>query len=161
MSHSLLGDISRILRDTGLDPTYLELEIDESVVMQQVDRVLPKLDGLKSLGLALAIDNFGTGFSSLSYLRRLPLDRLKIDRSLVGGIPSNKDNLSLTRAIVALGHSLDMQVSAKGVETPEQQKFLAALGCDEMQWFLNSAPILAESLPSLFAIKDIEACVNN
>jgi len=161
MSHNLLGDINRILRETGLDPTYLELEISESAVMQQVDRVLPKLDGLKSLGLALAVDNFGTGFSSLSYLRRLPLDRLKIDGSLVRDIPSNKDNLSLTRAIVALGHSLDMQVIATGVETPEQRKFLAALGCDEMQGFLYSVPISADSLPGLFAAKDIEACVNN
>lgn len=161
MSHNLLGDISRILRETGLDPTYLELEISESAMMQQVDRVLPKLDGLKLLGLALAVDNFGTGFSSLSYLRRLPLDRLKIDGSLVRDIPSNKDNLSLTRAIVALGHSLDMQVIATGVETPEQRKFLAALGCDEMQGFLYSVPISADSLPGLFAAKDIEACVNN
>jgi len=161
MSHNLLGDISRILRETGLDPTYLELEISESAVMQQVDRVLPKLDGLKLLGLALAIDNFGTGFSSLSYLRRLPLDRLKIDGSLVRDIPSNKENLSLTRAIVALGHSLDMQVIATGVETPGQRKFLAALGCDEMQGFLYSLPISPDSLPGLFADKDIEACVNN
>jgi len=161
MSHSLLVDVSRILRDTGLDPTCLELEIGESALMQQVDRVLPKLDGLKSLGLALAVDDFGTGFSSLSYLRRLPLDRLKIDRSLVCDIPSNKDNISLTRAIVALGHSLDMQVSAKGVETPGQRKFLAALGCDEMQGFLYSAPIPADALPGLFVLKNNEACVNN
>ncbi len=161
MSNNLLGDISRILRDTGLDPAYLELEISESSVMQQVDRVIPKLDGLKSLGVALTVDDFGTGFSSLCYLRRLPLDRLKIDRSLVRDIPSNRDNLALTRAIVALGHSLDMQVVAKGVETPEQRRFLAVLGCDEMQGFLYSAPIPADNFPDLLTTHDIEACVNN
>jgi diguanylate cyclase (GGDEF)-like protein/PAS domain S-box-containing protein len=129
------------LREAGLEPRWLELEVTESVVMQDAERVTDFLGHLKSLGLELAIDDFGTGYSSLSYLKRFPIDKLKIDQSFVRDITSDKDDASITSAIIGLTRNLGLRTIAEGVETREQLDFLQAHGCDEVQGFLFSKPL--------------------
>ena len=104
---------------------------------------------MRELGITIAIDDFGTGYSSLSYLKRFPVDRLKIDRSFVRDIPQDANDVALAKAIVALGHSLNLSVVAEGVETQAQRELLTSIGCDEMQGFLYSAPRTASELVTL------------
>ncbi len=138
---SLVETVERVLRDTELSPDSLELEITESTIMQDDNVTLTTLQKLSEMGILLTLDDFGTGYSSLSYLRRFPLDRLKIDRSFVGGIQTNPDDAALTGAIIAMAHGLRLQVVAEGVETTEQAEFLRANGCDELQGYLLSPPV--------------------
>jgi len=132
------------LERAGLAPEQLELEVTESVVMHGVDIAREKLAALDALGVSLAIDDFGTGYSSLSYLKQFPLDRLKIDRSFVSGLPEDKESGAIAQAIISMGRSLDLKVIAEGIETPEQAAYLASMGCDEGQGFLYSRPLTAE-----------------
>jgi EAL domain-containing protein (putative c-di-GMP-specific phosphodiesterase class I) len=111
--------------------------------------VLDILNNLHALGIRLAIDNFGTGFSSLAYLKRFPLDRLKIDRSFISSISRYQDNLSIASTIIAMGHSLGFEVLAEGVETEEQLNFLRDKGCDFYQGYIKSKPISAEEFTEL------------
>jgi diguanylate cyclase (GGDEF)-like protein/PAS domain S-box-containing protein len=143
--------ISGILKETGFDPRHLELEITESVIMQDVDDNIQTLRSLKDLGLRLSIDDFGTGYSSLNYLKRFPIDVLKIDQSFVRDITSDPDNSSVVSAIIALAHSLNLKVIAEGVETAEQLEFLREHKCDEVQGYLFSRPILGSMVKDLFA----------
>jgi len=122
-------------------PEYLTLEITESVVMEHARETAATLHQLKNLGVSLAIDDFGTGYSSLSYLKRFPVDILKIDRSFTRDVPRDADDVAIVTGIIALAHSLRLQVVAEGVETEEQHQFLTKLGCDYIQGFLLSQPV--------------------
>jgi len=158
---NIVQEVRDVLEDTGLDPCYLELELTESSVMKQAERAARTLDALRELGTTIAIDDFGTGYSSLSYLKRFPVDRLKIDRSFVRDIPEDANDIALAKAIVALGHSLNLSVVAEGVETQAQRELLTSIGCDEMQGFLYSAPRTASELASLLSTATRSACVND
>ena len=143
------GMVERVLQDTGLDPRYIELEITEGLIMQQTQQTIRTLDELTSMGVMLAIDDFGTGYSSLSYLKRLPLNRLKIDKSFVREIPVDAEDRAITRAVIALGNSLNLVVVAEGVENEIQREFLRNNGCDEAQGYLYGAPLPAEDFAAL------------
>jgi diguanylate cyclase (GGDEF)-like protein len=145
----LIKDIVRILKETGLDPDYLELELTESHLMENVEATLSTLHELKAMGIHLSIDDFGTGYSSLSYLKRFPIDKLKIDRSFVLDISDNPDDAAIAVAIIAMAHSLKLKVTAEGVETKEQLEFLRAYQCDEMQGYYFSRPVPTEIMTQL------------
>jgi diguanylate cyclase (GGDEF)-like protein len=134
---------SRVLEETGLDPRHLEMELTESTVMHNVDAAIATLQGLKSLGIALSVDDFGTGYSSLAYLKNLPIDKLKIDRSFVRDIGAGTDANEgvLAQAIISLGHNLHLHVVAEGVETDAQVRFLRKHKCDEVQGFFYGEPV--------------------
>jgi EAL domain-containing protein (putative c-di-GMP-specific phosphodiesterase class I) len=127
-----------------VDPRLLELELTESALMHNVDNVLRTLNEIKSLGVSLAIDDFGTGFSSLSYLRRFPVDRLKIDQSFVRDIQDTPVNESIARAIVALAKSLSLDIIAEGIETLSEKAVLERMGCPEGQGYLFAKPLAAD-----------------
>lgn len=136
-----LAQMDQALHDAGLPPSCLELEITESVAVMGMERVSALLHQIKARGIAVAIDDFGTGFSSLSYLDRLPADRLKIDRAFVSALDSGDTTARIAEMIVPLGHRLGMQVLAEGVETPAQAQALRQLGCDEVQGYLYGKPM--------------------
>jgi EAL domain-containing protein (putative c-di-GMP-specific phosphodiesterase class I) len=123
------------------------MELTESMVMEDSEASLATLASLGAMGVRVAIDDFGTGHSSLSYLKRFSVDTLKIDRSFVHDIPDDAEDSAIARAVVALGHSLQLRVVAEGVETEAQAEFLRSLGCDEMQGYLLSRPLPAAVLP--------------
>jgi diguanylate cyclase (GGDEF)-like protein/PAS domain S-box-containing protein len=140
-SATLAEDIERTVRRTGLDPSTLKLEITESVVMKDAESAIAALQALKGLGIQLAIDDFGTGYSSLSYLKRFPVDTLKIDRSFVDGLGSDPQDTAIVRSVVALAKSLELSITAEGIETPTQQAHLTRLGCERGQGYLFSKPV--------------------
>lgn len=133
--------IARTLKETGLDPTQLELEITESVLMQNVDTTVAILKAIKQLGVRLAIDDFGTGYSSLSYLQKFPVDVLKIDQSFVGDLSIDSNDAKLVSTIISLGKSLNLHIIAEGVETLEQLEFLKAHQCEEAQGYYFSKAV--------------------
>ena len=139
-----------IVEETGLSPRYLELELTESSIMQDAEFAARMLSRLKHMGISISIDDFGTGFSSLASLKRLPIDALKIDQSFVREAPSDPDDTALVMAIITLGHNLRLKVTAEGVETEEQLKFLQLLRCDEIQGNFFSKPLSAEKFMALF-----------
>jgi PAS domain S-box-containing protein len=136
--------VSAALVESQINPNLLDLELTESVLMEDREEPLRCLKALKSLGLRLCIDDFGTGYSSLSYLTRFPLSSLKIDRSFLAGVPTNSQHVGVTKAIIAMAKSLKLTVTAEGVETDEALQFLRNLGCDEAQGYLFSRPVPAE-----------------
>jgi len=136
--------IGRALKETSLDPRYLELELTESV-LADTNVSFERLQELKRLGLSLSIDDFGTGYSSLSYLKRFPLTALKIDRSFIGDLSADSDDAAIVAATIALAHSLRLRVVAEGVEKAEQLEYLQELGCDEVQGYLFSKPLPADA----------------
>ena len=146
-SDKFLEDISTILKETGLKPRYLELELTESVLMQHAEFSVPVLQKLKAMGVRLAIDDFGTGYSSLSYLRQFPIDTLKIDQSFTHEINADTDEATIISAVINMGCHLKHRVIAEGVETAEQLAFLRAHGCDEGQgyYFGRAMPALETS----------------
>ncbi|WP_018989044.1 EAL domain-containing protein [Aromatoleum toluclasticum] len=139
------------LAAAGLDPHCLQLEITESTVMHDVDRAIAMLRELNTIGICIALDDFGTGYSSLAYLKRFPIDQLKIDRAFVRDIASDPEDAAICRAVIGLAHSLDLTVVAEGVETRPQLDFLRANACDEMQGFLFSRPVPAAEYAALLA----------
>jgi EAL domain-containing protein (putative c-di-GMP-specific phosphodiesterase class I)/PleD family two-component response regulator len=145
-SGGLCDELRRALSDSGLPAHQLVIELTESMLMVDVDAALALMHELKALGVTLSIDDFGTGYSSLSYLKRLPLDELKIDRSFIVDLPGEAGDVAIVSAVIDLGHSLGMSVTAEGVETAAQRDCLAALGCDQFQGFLFSKPIPVEQL---------------
>jgi diguanylate cyclase (GGDEF)-like protein/PAS domain S-box-containing protein len=145
----LLDDIKAILVDTGMAPKQLELEITESMMMRDTARSLAVLDGLKALGIRIAIDDFGIGYSSLSQLKEFPIDILKIDRSFIVDIPGDEADEAIAGAIIAMARSLKMQVVAEGVEVADQVAFLRRRGCDELQGFYYSPPLPAADIREL------------
>lgn len=146
----MVRQTKQILQDTELDPKYLELEVTESVFMDDINKTIHTLRDLNTLGIELAIDDFGTGYSSLSYLRQFPIDRLKIDQSFIKNALTNDSDLAITKTIVNLGHALGIKVIAEGVETKEQEAFLKAQDCDEVQGFLYSKPMPLKEFEAYF-----------
>jgi diguanylate cyclase (GGDEF)-like protein len=137
----LLESVNRVLNDTKLEPEFLELEMTEGALIRDVEATAAILKKLEKMGVHLAIDDFGTGYSSLSYLRHFPISRLKIDRSFIEFITTDLNNATISRAIIALAHSLKISVMAEGVETVEQFEFLRSLKCNEGQGFLFCKPL--------------------
>ncbi|HSU62685.1 MAG TPA: EAL domain-containing protein [Burkholderiales bacterium] len=137
--------VAKALRDSGLPARLLELEITESTAMQHTDTALSTLSRLKELGVSIAIDDFGTGYSSLAYLKRFPVDKVKIDRAFVADVPGDEDQGAIVAAIVALAHALEIKVIAEGVETAMQREFLSNCGCDFLQGYLTGRPLDADS----------------
>ena len=149
----LIPMIENVLHKTGLDANLLELEITESVIMRSASVVVDNLDILNSMGVRLAIDDFGTGYSSLSYLKRFPINTLKIDRSFVSDITSDSDDAAIVQTIVAMAHSLKLEVVAEGVENEEQLEFLRACSCDVIQGFHFSVPLSVDEVPGFLKSK--------
>jgi diguanylate cyclase len=137
------------LKNTCLDPTYLELELTETVLMRHVESTAYALGQLKAIGVRLAVDDFGTGYSSLSYLTRFHIDALKLDQSFVHDIVDSTDEAIVVSAVISMGKSLKHRVIAEGVETAEQLAFLQAHGCDEGQGYYFSRPVAAQQLSKL------------
>ncbi|HEX7812247.1 MAG TPA: EAL domain-containing protein [Burkholderiales bacterium] len=152
----LVQSITRALANSGLDPGLLELELTESLLMQNADTVVETLRTLKAMGIGLSIDDFGTGYSSLSYLRQFPVDRLKIDRSFVQDIDKDSGSALIVNAVTSLGRSLELKVVAEGVETAEQMHFVRERGCHESQGFLFCRPLTAADMGALLK-KGIDA----
>src|SRR6202521_1942932 len=148
-SEGFLESLRAILKDTRLDPRYLELELTESVLMQHAESSASMLDALKSIGVRLAVDDFGTGYSSLSYLKKFPIDSLKIDQSFVRDIATDTDDATIVSAVITMSKSLRQCVIAEGVETEEQIKFLQAHSCDEAQGYYFSKPVVAHQFAKL------------
>jgi diguanylate cyclase (GGDEF)-like protein/PAS domain S-box-containing protein len=142
--------VLRTVHDAGLDPCRLQLELTESIIMENVETNINTLHELRSHGIRLSIDDFGTGYSSLSYLKRLPVNTLKIDKSFVKDIERNLDSTSIVKAIIDLGHNLNLEVTAEGVETEQQLAFLQKYGCDHIQGYLFCEPLPANQLIQFF-----------
>lgn len=146
---SFITDVAQILKDTNLDPRWLELELTESSIMKDPEQAIEKLHELKLMGIKVAIDDFGTGYSSLNYLKRFPIDTLKIDKTFVSDVCKDPHDTAIVRAIINLGHALDLTVVAEGVETKEQLQYLSALECDVVQGFLFSKALSASAFEEL------------
>jgi len=138
---ALYQQVAAVLRDTGLDPALLELEVTESAVMEDPDGALEQMHRLRELGVQLAIDDFGTGYSSLLRLKRMPVQKLKIDQGFVAGLPSDEDDIAIVRAVVALAKAMGLRVHAEGIEQPEQAEFLRALDCELGQGYGFGRPV--------------------
>lgn len=145
-SQTLVETITRALEVSGLDARWLEIELTESAIMKNMEKSSCILRELKQMGLRVAIDDFGTGYSSLAYLKRFPLDILKIDRSFIRDIPGDWDNEAITTAIIAMAHSLNLEVIAEGVETEDQLSFLRDRGCGAAQGYLFSPALPGEEM---------------
>jgi EAL domain-containing protein (putative c-di-GMP-specific phosphodiesterase class I) len=145
----LVDSIRRALEDAALDARYLEVELTESAVMTNPEQSVTILEQLSAMGVLVSVDDFGTGYSSMSYLRRFPIDKLKIDRIFINEIVSRAEDASIVRAIVSLAHSLRLKVVAEGVETAAQLEFLRDAGCDEYQGYHYSRPLPAAEFERL------------
>jgi EAL domain-containing protein (putative c-di-GMP-specific phosphodiesterase class I) len=141
---ALPGRVRETLERYGLEPSWLELEITESTLMHNIERVIGIMDRITALGVTLSLDDFGTGYSSLSYLKRFPIDTLKIDRSFTTGLPADANDCAIASTIISIARQLNHKVIAEGVETREQLAFLQHAGCDEVQGYLFSRPLPAE-----------------
>ncbi|MHB8938258.1 MAG: putative bifunctional diguanylate cyclase/phosphodiesterase [Thiobacillus sp.] len=148
----LIEDIDAILKDTGMDPAYLQLEVTESAAMENPARTFDILDALRQRGLHVYIDDFGTGYSNLGQLKRMPVDALKIDKSFVKDVLTDSDDAEIANAIIRLAHALKLRVVAEGVETLEQVAFLKQNGCDEIQGYIVSKPLPSGKVSVLFAL---------
>lgn len=153
---NLTGVIGRILRQAGLAPQYLELEITESAAMQNVNRNIHMLRELKEMGVKISIDDFGTGYSSLSYLKKFPIDALKVDRSFISGIHEDPDDAAIVNAIIVLAKTLKLKVTAEGVETEEQYMYLQQHKCDEAQGYLFGKPMPPETFEEWYKLNITE-----
>jgi diguanylate cyclase (GGDEF)-like protein len=155
----LFPKLTQIISDSGLRPSSLELEITESVVMAHGECAVAALEKLKSIGVRIAIDDFGTGYSSLAYLKRFPIDILKVDRSFIRDIPANSGDKKITRAIIAMAHGLKLKVVAEGVETADQLKFLRAHRCDAVQGYFLYRPLPEEEMTEVLKLNRLEGVV--
>jgi EAL domain-containing protein (putative c-di-GMP-specific phosphodiesterase class I) len=147
----LVDEVAEMIELSGCAPHQIELELTESAVMEQPEMAEATMRRLKTLGVRLAMDDFGTGYSSLASLKRFPVDCVKIDRSFVNDIPGDAGDSALTRAIIAMGHSLGLHVVAEGVERRDQLDFLRREGCDEYQGYWFAKPMSEEALTTLLA----------
>ncbi|MBA3013636.1 MAG: EAL domain-containing protein [Desulfobulbaceae bacterium] len=147
---TLIDDIRRVLSETKVKPELIELEITESMLMDNVDGSIDRLDKISQFGCRLSIDDFGTGYSSLNYLKRFPVDVLKVDRSFVSDLTDSEDDAMIVKAIVTLAHNLDLEVVAEGVETRDHLSYLSYLGCDLIQGYLVSRPVTSKQVEAFF-----------
>lgn len=154
LTPDLPAEVSAALTDAQLDPEWLEIEVTESMVMRNPEQSARILDSLRALGVHIAMDDFGCGYSSLGALKRLPIDSLKVDRSLVSDLPDDAGDNAICRAIVAMAHALQLRVVAEGVETEAQREFLRGLQCDEMQGYLLSRPLPAADAAAFIRAAD-------
>jgi EAL domain-containing protein (putative c-di-GMP-specific phosphodiesterase class I) len=145
----IVEQVGKILGETQVDPAAIKLEVTETVTMDNAERTIQVVNGLKSLGVRLSIDDFGTGYSSLSYLRRFPMDTLKIDRSFVQNLSGNPENLEIVRTIVSLARNLGLDVVAEGAETAAEIEHLKGLQCDFCQGYFFSKPVNSEQATNL------------
>lgn len=145
----LIADIARILAQTGVEPHWLEVELTEGSLMENTQHTIASLQRLHAMGVKISIDDFGTGYSSLAYLRRFPIDTLKIDIAFIREVTSNPQDAAITRTIIELAHSLNLRVVAEGVETQAQLAFLKHAGCDQIQGYLFSRPLPVDTLERL------------
>lgn len=145
-SETLLADVATTLEETGLPPSCLDLEITESMLMHNAETAIRTLSALKKMGVTISLDDFGTGYSSLAYLKRFPLDAVKVDRSFVQDIAADSDDASITRAVITMAHHLKLKVVAEGVETPEQLALLISHQCDVIQGYFFSRPLPADEM---------------
>lgn len=148
--------LRKVLKESGMDPGMLELEVTEGMIMHNADAAIAKLTEFKSLGVRVSIDDFGTGYSSLSQLKRFPVDTLKVDRSFIRTLPDDQEDQAITEAIITMGKTLGLTVIAEGVETEAQQEFLKRHACDEMQGFFFSKALPADQIPALFNLETAE-----
>jgi EAL domain-containing protein (putative c-di-GMP-specific phosphodiesterase class I) len=148
---NLLDDIDEALALSDMPARLLQLEITESMVMQNVERAIRLLDEIRSRGVRLAIDDFGTGYSSMSLMKKFPIDTIKIDRTFVRDLAESAEDRAIATAIISMGKALGLTVVAEGVETSEQDSFLRGHACDEIQGYLFSKPMRAEDIPALFS----------
>jgi EAL domain-containing protein (putative c-di-GMP-specific phosphodiesterase class I) len=149
--------VTKVLADTGLDPRLLDLELTESIVMHDADAVAKDLQQLRDLGVGISIDDFGTRYSTLTYVKHFPVDRLKIDQCFIRDVTTNPSDAAIVRAIVSLGHSLNLEIVAEGVETIEQAALLRTEGCDEVQGFYFAAPMPPEELMAFVSENRMQA----
>jgi EAL domain-containing protein (putative c-di-GMP-specific phosphodiesterase class I)/ActR/RegA family two-component response regulator len=150
--------VAAVLRDTGLRPSSLELDLTEAIVMEDAANFVARLAALKTLGIRLSLDDFGTGYSNLSYLKRFPLDYLKVDRSFVQDVTTSPDDAAIVRAIISLGHSLGLAIVAEGVETDAQVEWLRRERCEQIQGYVFSRPLPAAQFEALLrSRKGLEA----
>jgi predicted signal transduction protein with EAL and GGDEF domain len=147
---NLFEVIEQTLAETGLAPHRLELEITERIFMENTENTLATLRRIKDLGVRISLDDFGTGYSSLSYLRSFPFDKIKVDRAFVSDLSERNEHIVIVQAVVSIARALGMTTTAEGVETEAQHEFLAALGCDEVQGYLFSAPVPVDALGEFF-----------
>ncbi|MBO6518532.1 MAG: EAL domain-containing protein [Rhodospirillales bacterium] len=152
----LVARVTRSLRESGLDPERLDLELTESLLVERPDETISTLNRLKSLGISISMDDFGTGYSSLSYLTRFPLDSMKIDRAFVTDLPDDRDAVVVVRAIVGMAKQLDLHIVAEGIETERQMEFLHGLGCHTGQGYLFSKPVTNAQFQELLLAKAAE-----
>ena len=149
LENRLCKDLKNAMQHYGVAPSSLMVELKESVLMQNIDHINAALQQVVNLGITLSLDDFGTGFSSLACIKRIPFTELKIDQSFVMGLPNEKDSAAIVSTVIALARNLGLQVTAKGVETEAQLKFLQRLGCNQFQGFLRSKPVSAEDFVTL------------
>jgi EAL domain-containing protein (putative c-di-GMP-specific phosphodiesterase class I) len=147
----IVETVARALEASGLEPRWLELEVTEGFFMREMDEAASAVGSLKALGASVAIDDFGTGYSSLAALKGLAVDNLKIDQSFIRDIPGDANDAAIARAVIALGRSLQLTVTAEGVETDAQHAFLRRHGCDLVQGFLYSRPVPAPRITELLS----------
>ncbi|MBM0108773.1 EAL domain-containing protein [Steroidobacter sp. S1-65] len=152
---NLVSVVQSALEDANLEPTYLEIELTESAVMHNAATSTAILEQLSRLGVHISIDDFGTGYSSLNYLRRFPLDKLKIDRSFIKDVVANPEDAAIVHAIISLAHSLRLKVIAEGVETEQQLQFLRGLGCDQYQGFFCSPAMTADRFAEMMQDQNV------
>lgn len=149
MQPNLFHMVQQILRNTNCDPHWIELEVTESFIMKNPEQSIGILNQFSFLGIELSIDDFGTGYSSFSYLKRLPIQKIKIDRSFIDGLPDDSDDVAITRAVIAMAEEMRLEVLAEGVETEQQKEFLIDEGCSNAQGFLFASPMTTEEIGTL------------
>jgi EAL domain-containing protein (putative c-di-GMP-specific phosphodiesterase class I) len=146
---NFVDGVAETIREAGIPPSLVELELTESVLIRDAEETLKKLEALSQLGVSLSIDDFGTGYSSLSYLKRFPIRKLKIDRSFVEDLPHDESDIAIVTAIIHLAHAMKMRVIAEGVETAGQRDLLMQLGCDEVQGYLYSPALPPDQMSAM------------
>jgi diguanylate cyclase (GGDEF)-like protein/PAS domain S-box-containing protein len=151
LSQDLISQLKQVIQQTKITPSFLELELTEGSIMEYVEENIEILEHFHQMGVLLAIDDFGTGYSSMAYLKRFPIDKLKIDQSFVKDLATDPDDAAIVKATVLLGHSLHLKVIAEGVETKEQLEYLTSIGCDEIQGYYYSKPLIAEEFVKLIS----------